>query len=106
MGKWAIKCSAFSYSERRERGRQRGRKKKKRTSPHIPIPPSLHHPLFILTMSAVPQQELPRPGGFPEIRYKRYVPKIGPSGLALFSGITIMCTLGLYRTGQGNLERR
>ncbi|KAF8935152.1 hypothetical protein BGZ47_010050 [Haplosporangium gracile] len=57
-------------------------------------------------MSAVPQQELPRPGGFPEIRYKRYVPKIGPSGLALFSGITLMCTLGLYRTGQGNLERR
>ncbi|KAF9434387.1 hypothetical protein BGZ76_008102 [Entomortierella beljakovae] len=57
-------------------------------------------------MSALPQQELPRPGGFPEIRYKRYVPKIGPSGLALFTGITVVSVLGLYRTGQGNLERR
>ncbi|KAF9564714.1 hypothetical protein BGW38_008923 [Lunasporangiospora selenospora] len=57
-------------------------------------------------MSAVPQQELPRPGGFPEIRYKRYLPKIGPSGFALFTGITLMCTVGLYRVGQGTLERR
>ncbi|ORZ05940.1 GRIM-19 protein [Lobosporangium transversale] len=57
-------------------------------------------------MSTIPQQELPRPGGFPEIRYKRYIPKVGPSGLVLFSGITLMCTFGLYRTGQGNLERR
>ncbi|KAF9925014.1 hypothetical protein FBU30_005148 [Linnemannia zychae] len=57
-------------------------------------------------MSAVPQQELPRPGGFPEIRYKRYLPRVGPSGFALFTGITLMCSLGLYRTGQGNLERR
>ncbi|KAF9949250.1 hypothetical protein BGZ65_007465 [Modicella reniformis] len=57
-------------------------------------------------MSAVPQQELPRPGGFPEIRYKRYLPKLGPSGLVLFSGITLMCTFGLYRTGQGIHERR
>ncbi|KAG0221969.1 hypothetical protein BGW41_006282 [Actinomortierella wolfii] len=56
-------------------------------------------------MSA-PTQELPRPGGFPEIKYKRNIPKVGPSGLTLLVGITALCSFGLYRTGQGNLERR
>jgi len=51
-------------------------------------------------------QDLPPVGGFPEIRYRRHVPRKGPSGLVIVSALTLVCGLGFYRVAQGNLERR
>ncbi|KAI8987949.1 GRIM-19 [Mycotypha africana] len=51
-------------------------------------------------------QELPPQQGFPEIRYRRYLPKRGPSGLVLLLGVTAISGFGFYRLFQGNLERR
>ncbi|CAO3622294.1 unnamed protein product [Cunninghamella blakesleeana] len=45
-------------------------------------------------------------GGYPEVKYRRYLPKKGPSGLAIVAGITAICTYGFYKVGQGNLERK
>ncbi|RKP22742.1 GRIM-19 [Syncephalis pseudoplumigaleata] len=51
-------------------------------------------------------QELPRPGGFPAIRYQRNLPKRGPSGLVLMAGLTTVCGLGMYRAIDGVKERK
>ncbi|KAI7870955.1 GRIM-19 [Spinellus fusiger] len=51
-------------------------------------------------------QDSPPAEGFSEVRYRRYLPKRGPSGLALFAGITAVCTYGFYKLAQGNLEKR
>jgi hypothetical protein len=59
-----------------------------------------------LSMSTQATQELPPPGGYPEVKYRRYLPKRGPSGLVIFAGLTAICGYGFYRVAQGNLERR
>ncbi|KAI8077954.1 GRIM-19 [Gilbertella persicaria] len=51
-------------------------------------------------------QDLPPAQGFPEVRYRRYLPKRGPSGLVTLLGLTAISAFGFYRVGQGNLERR
>ncbi|KAI8384635.1 GRIM-19 [Radiomyces spectabilis] len=51
-------------------------------------------------------QDLPPAGGYPEVRYKRYLPKRGPSGLVILSAITALSVYGFYKVAQGNLERR
>jgi NADH dehydrogenase (ubiquinone) 1 alpha subcomplex subunit 13 len=57
-------------------------------------------------MSA-PTQDLPPVEGFPKtIRYKRYLPKRGPSGLTIFTIGTIISAIGWYKVSLANEERR
>ncbi|CEP15976.1 hypothetical protein [Parasitella parasitica] len=51
-------------------------------------------------------QDLPPAEGFPEIKYRRYLPKRGPSGMVILAGVTAICGFGFYKVFQGNLERR
>ena len=51
-------------------------------------------------------QDLPPPGGYEQIRYKRNLPVRGPGGAIVFSSIFAICAWGFYRVGQGNLEKR
>ena len=51
-------------------------------------------------------QDLPPPGGFPEIPYKGQFPRRGPSGLTLLLGSAVMISFGLYMVIRGNQERR
>jgi NADH dehydrogenase (ubiquinone) 1 alpha subcomplex subunit 13 len=56
---------------------------------------------------ATPQlQDLPRPGGFPTVQYKRNLPRRGPSGLVLLTGVTAISAVGTYWLGQTILESR
>ncbi|KAG1055606.1 hypothetical protein G6F43_002442 [Rhizopus delemar] len=55
---------------------------------------------------ATPTQDMPPQGGFPEVRYRRYLPKRGPSGLVILSGIAAISAYGFYKVAEGNLERR
>lgn len=49
---------------------------------------------------------MPPPGGFEPLRYKRNLPLKGPSGLVLLTSVMAICSFGLYRVGQGNIEKR
>ncbi|KAI9497835.1 GRIM-19 [Zychaea mexicana] len=51
-------------------------------------------------------QDLPPSGGYSEVRYRRYLPKRGPSGLVVVGGVAAVMAFGFYRVAQGNLERR
>ncbi|CEG66249.1 Putative NADH:ubiquinone oxidoreductase, B16.6 subunit [Rhizopus microsporus] len=51
-------------------------------------------------------QDLPPQGGFPEIKYRRYLPKRGPSGAVLLSGLVALSAYGFYKVGEGNVEKR
>ncbi|KAI8145805.1 GRIM-19 [Fennellomyces sp. T-0311] len=51
-------------------------------------------------------QDLPPSGGYSEVRYRRYLPKKGPSGLVIIGGMAACMAFGFYRVTQGNLERR
>jgi NADH dehydrogenase (ubiquinone) 1 alpha subcomplex subunit 13 len=51
-------------------------------------------------------QDLPPKGGFSEIKYRRYLPKRGPSGLVIVAGVTAVSAFGFYKVYQGNIERR
>jgi NADH dehydrogenase (ubiquinone) 1 alpha subcomplex subunit 13 len=51
-------------------------------------------------------QDLPRPGGFPAIRYQRTLPARGPSGFTLIVGTILFCGFGLWRAMEGIKERR
>ncbi|OSD04623.1 B16.6 subunit of GRIM-19, NADH:ubiquinone oxidoreductase [Trametes coccinea BRFM310] len=57
-------------------------------------------------MSAPYRQDMPPPGGFEAIKYKRNLPLRGPSGLVILGGVTAVCAYGFYRVGKGNLEKR
>jgi NADH dehydrogenase (ubiquinone) 1 alpha subcomplex subunit 13 len=57
-------------------------------------------------MMTTASQDLPPPGGFPEIIYKGRFPKRGPSGLTLLLGGAVMISFGLYMVIQGNRERK
>ncbi|CAO3677200.1 unnamed protein product [Umbelopsis vinacea] len=60
-------------------------------------------------MSTQATQELPPPGGYPEVKYRRYLPKRGPSGLVIFAGLTAICGYGftelLKETWREELKR-
>ncbi|OZJ04315.1 hypothetical protein BZG36_03172 [Bifiguratus adelaidae] len=51
-------------------------------------------------------QDLPPAGGFSEVRYRRNIPRRGPSGLVIFTGMAAICAFGFWRVAEGNLERR
>jgi len=51
-------------------------------------------------------RDMPPPGGFEAVKYKRNLPFRGPSGLVILGAITGLCTYGFYRVGKGNLEQR
>ncbi|KAI1796172.1 GRIM-19 [Ganoderma leucocontextum] len=57
-------------------------------------------------MSMPYRQDMPPPGGFEAIKYKRNLPLRGPSGLVILGGVTAVCAYGFYRLGKGNLEKR
>ncbi|AFR97109.1 NADH dehydrogenase (ubiquinone) 1 alpha subcomplex 13 [Cryptococcus neoformans C23] len=52
------------------------------------------------------RQDMPPPGGYETLRYKRNLPLKGPSGAVLFGGVFAICIAGFYRLGQGNVEKR
>ncbi|TIA89143.1 hypothetical protein E3P99_02224 [Wallemia hederae] len=52
------------------------------------------------------KQDLPPPGGFETIKYKRSLPVKGPSGAVIFGTIMAISGWGFYKLGQGNLEMR
>lgn len=52
-----------------------------------------------MSSSATPHghgQDLPPPGGFTPLHYKRNIPSKGPSGAVLLAGVTTMIGVGLY----------
>ena len=51
-------------------------------------------------------QDRPRPGGFPEVPFKRNIPVRGPSGAALFLGSVAITVFGFGRIIAGNQRRR
>ncbi|TPX34990.1 hypothetical protein SmJEL517_g02491 [Synchytrium microbalum] len=58
-------------------------------------------------MNFAAQQDLPPSGGFPQtIKYERYLPKRGPSGLVIFLGTFGIMGYGWYWLAQANAERR
>ncbi|KAG2060163.1 B16.6 subunit of GRIM-19, NADH:ubiquinone oxidoreductase [Suillus hirtellus] len=57
-------------------------------------------------MSIQYRQDMPPPGGFEAVKYKRNLPFRGPSGLVILGAVTAVCAYGFYRVGKGNLERR
>ncbi|KAJ3086955.1 hypothetical protein HK102_012108 [Quaeritorhiza haematococci] len=60
-----------------------------------------------MAASNPPIQDLPPPGGFPEtIRYQRYLPKRGPSGLTMFVAMFGIMGYGWYWVAKSNAERR
>jgi NADH dehydrogenase (ubiquinone) 1 alpha subcomplex subunit 13 len=60
-----------------------------------------------MTHPPLKQQDLPPEGGFPgTIRYQRYLPSRGPSGLVLFSGMLGIMAYGWYWLSLTNQEKR
>lgn len=66
----------------------------------------LQHHFVILVHMSNRTQDLPPQGGFPEIKYRRYLPKRGPSGAVLLSGLVALSAYGFYKVGEGNVEKR
>merc|ERR1711907_533451 len=52
------------------------------------------------------KQDMPRPGGFPPVRYRRDMAVRGPSGFTMFVGAAAIMAYGFYKVGQGNIKRR
>jgi len=57
-------------------------------------------------MSVPYRQDMPPPGGFEAIKYKRNLPLKGPSGLVMFLGVMGITSFGMYRVLQGRAEQR
>ncbi|KAF9263720.1 GRIM-19 [Marasmius fiardii PR-910] len=57
-------------------------------------------------MSSTFRQDMPPPGGFEPIKYKRNLPFRGPGGWVIIGGVAAVSAFGFYRYGQGALERR
>eukprot|EP00121_Abeoforma_whisleri_P003308 Awhi_evm2s2970 len=53
-----------------------------------------------------PAQELPPPGGFSAIQFKRHLPNRGPSGLATIAGVFCITTFGFYLLLETRQEER
>ncbi|KAJ8603504.1 hypothetical protein CTAYLR_005117 [Chrysophaeum taylorii] len=52
-----------------------------------------------------PVQDMPPPGGYPEVIATRGIGPRGPPGWAIWLGATFATVFGLYRVGEGNRER-
>lgn len=70
-----------------------------------------HHTAVVLvvayTAMSIPyRQDMPPPGGFESVKYKRNLPFRGPGALAILGGVTLVSAYGFYRLGKGNLEKR
>ncbi|KAJ3915187.1 GRIM-19 protein-domain-containing protein, partial [Lentinula edodes] len=52
------------------------------------------------------RQDMPPPGGFEAVKYKRNLPFRGPGALAILGGVAAISAFGFYRYGQGALEKR
>ncbi|KAF8827089.1 hypothetical protein HHX47_DHR5001076 [Lentinula edodes] len=57
-------------------------------------------------MAAPYRQDMPPPGGFEAVKYKRNLPFRGPGALAILGGVAAISAFGFYRYGQGALEKR
>ncbi|KAF9006610.1 GRIM-19 protein-domain-containing protein [Cyathus striatus] len=66
---------------------------------------SLFLPLYCDILHAR-NRDLPPPGGFEAVKYKRNLPLRGPGSYAILGGVTAICAYGFYRVGQGSLEKR
>jgi len=51
-------------------------------------------------------RDMPPPGGFEAVQYRRNLPLRGPGSYTILGGVIAVCAYGLYRVGLGNLERR
>jgi NADH dehydrogenase (ubiquinone) 1 alpha subcomplex subunit 13 len=58
-----------------------------------------------LPPSKVYKQDMPPPGGFPAVRYKKLSPQRGPSGLAIVLGAVVVSSAGLWYAIADNKER-
>ena len=61
--------------------------------------------MFVLGVAAI-KQDGPRVGGFPPVRYRRDLAPKGPNGITMFMGAAAVMAFGLYKVGQGNIQRR
>ena len=50
-------------------------------------------------------QDMPPPGGYPDVVFKRATIERGPEYWKIWAGAALMVGFGFYRVGQGNLER-
>ncbi|KAJ3975247.1 GRIM-19 [Lentinula raphanica] len=57
-------------------------------------------------MAAPYRQDMPPPGGFEAVKYKRNLPFRGPGALVILGGVAAISAFGFYRYGQGALEKR
>ncbi|KAJ7591675.1 B16.6 subunit of GRIM-19, NADH:ubiquinone oxidoreductase [Mycena floridula] len=57
-------------------------------------------------MSIPYRQDMPPPGGFETVKYKRNMSMRGPSGFVFFAGLCLVTGYGFYRVGKGNNEKR
>ncbi|PVU96221.1 hypothetical protein BB561_001315 [Smittium simulii] len=51
-------------------------------------------------------QDMPRPGGFPKIQYRRSLPNKGPSGAVILGALGAVMTYGWYHVYLGIQEQR
>ncbi|KAK6908833.1 hypothetical protein V866_002321 [Kwoniella sp. B9012] len=52
------------------------------------------------------RQDMPPPGGYEAIKYKRNLPVRGVGGAVVFSTVAAICAFGFWRVGKGNVEKR
>uniref|UniRef100_A0A1B9FUC1 NADH dehydrogenase [ubiquinone] 1 alpha subcomplex subunit 13 n=1 Tax=Kwoniella bestiolae CBS 10118 TaxID=1296100 RepID=A0A1B9FUC1_9TREE len=52
------------------------------------------------------KQDMPPPGGYEAIKYKRNLPVRGVGGAVVFSTVAAICAFGFWRVGAGNVEKR
>ncbi|GMI57594.1 hypothetical protein ScalyP_jg4829 [Parmales sp. scaly parma] len=50
-------------------------------------------------------QDMPPPGGYPDIQIKRRTPARGPSGAQIWLGFAAFVSYGFYTLGQSNIKR-
>jgi len=51
-------------------------------------------------------QDMPPPGGYPEISYRKGIRPRGPSGLVIWASIFAMTTIGFYSLGNTSKRNR
>ncbi|GMH55076.1 hypothetical protein TL16_g01813 [Triparma laevis f. inornata] len=54
---------------------------------------------------SAPVQDMPPAGGYPSIKYDRFLPNRGPSGLQLWIGGALVSGFGFYLLGSENIKR-
>eukprot|EP00640_Fibrocapsa_japonica_P004799 CAMPEP_0113937174 /NCGR_PEP_ID=MMETSP1339-20121228/3860_1 /TAXON_ID=94617 /ORGANISM="Fibrocapsa japonica" /LENGTH=133 /DNA_ID=CAMNT_0000939849 /DNA_START=87 /DNA_END=485 /DNA_ORIENTATION=- /assembly_acc=CAM_ASM_000762 len=54
----------------------------------------------------VPMQDIAPPGGYPNLDVRAISRTRGPSGWAMFAGMTAFIGYGFYKMGQHNIKRR